>query len=79
MGRSARGVRGMRLAEGQTLISMIVADPGDCVDCDEGGYAKRTVLDEFEEWSRRPGRGGDARTEKMDPSWMQYPFRKQTN
>ncbi|MGK0673380.1 MAG: DNA gyrase subunit A [Halothiobacillaceae bacterium] len=58
MGRSASGVIGVRLAEGQTVVSMIVAQDGDhkgdILTASENGYGKRTPLDEFP----RHGRGG---------------------
>ncbi|HET19008.1 MAG TPA: DNA gyrase subunit A, partial [Chromatiales bacterium] len=58
MGRSASGVIGVRLAEGQTVVSMIVAqdgdDKGDILTASENGYGKRTPLDDFP----RHGRGG---------------------
>jgi DNA gyrase subunit A len=53
MGRTAHGVRGMRLAEGEQVVSMIVAyDHADGDACDvltatERGYGKRTPLAEF--------------------------------
>lgn len=55
MGRTARGVRGMRLPEGQKLISMIVPETGARIlTACENGYGKRTGLAEFP----RRGRGG---------------------
>ncbi|MDP2228803.1 MAG: DNA gyrase subunit A, partial [Moraxellaceae bacterium] len=55
MGRTARGVRGMRLAAGQRLISMIVPEAGaQILTASENGYGKRTGLAEFP----RRGRGG---------------------
>lgn len=55
MGRTARGVRGMRLPEGQTLVSMIIPenDTKILTAC-ERGYGKRTGLGEYP----RRGRGG---------------------
>ena len=49
MGRTATGVRGMKLADGAEVVSMIVAVPsgGDVLTATERGYGKRTVLDEF--------------------------------
>lgn len=66
MGRTARGVRGMRLEEGQNVISLLVADP-EGAEPQEGetaervsvltatanGYGKRTALEEY----TRHGRG----------------------
>jgi DNA gyrase subunit A len=56
MGRTARGVRGMRLGEGQRVISMLVAADDTCsvLTATENGYGKRTPLTEF----RQTGRGG---------------------
>jgi DNA gyrase subunit A len=55
MGRNARGVRGMRLLEGQTLISLVVAkDPSLTVlTATENGYGKRTPVGDYP----RHGRG----------------------
>ncbi len=59
MGRNARGVRGMRLAEGAEVVSMIVAGPDadstglDVLTATERGYGKRTPLADFP----RKGRG----------------------
>ena len=47
MGRTATGVRGMRLAEGEEVVSLIVAAEGDILTATERGYGKRTALDEF--------------------------------
>src|SRR5690606_16606966 len=55
MGRTARGVRGMRLPEGQRLISMLIPESGaQILTASERGYGKRTPLPEFP----RRGRGG---------------------
>ncbi len=55
MGRTARGVRGMRLPAGQRLISMIVPESGaQILTASENGYGKRTGLAGFP----RRGRGG---------------------
>jgi DNA gyrase subunit A len=55
MGRGARGVRGMRLQEGQSVISLLVAesDQQTVLVATENGYGKRTVLADF----RHSGRG----------------------
>ena len=53
MGRTARGVRGMRIAAGQQVVSMIVAAEGDILTATERGFGKRTPLDEYP----RKGRG----------------------
>jgi len=54
MGRNATGVRGMRLAEGQQVIALIIASEGTVLNITENGYGKRTKLDEFP----RHNRGG---------------------
>lgn len=55
MGRTARGVRGMRLLDGQHLISMIIPEEGaKILTASQKGYGKRTELDGFP----RRGRGG---------------------
>ncbi len=53
MGRAAAGVRGIRLDEGQRVVSLIVADEGDVLSVCEKGYGKRTPVDQFP----RKGRG----------------------
>ena len=47
MGRTATGVRGMKLADGAEVVSLIVAAEGDILTATERGYGKRTLLDEF--------------------------------
>jgi DNA gyrase subunit A len=47
MGRTATGVRGMRLLEGQKIISLIIAAEGTVLNITENGYGKRTRLEEF--------------------------------
>lgn len=56
MGRTARGVRGIRLGEGQSLISIVVVHPdgGTILTATEFGYGKRTDISEY----RVTGRGG---------------------
>lgn len=54
MGRTATGVRGMRLGEGQKIISMITSSEGTVLNVTENGYGKRTKLEEF----TRHKRGG---------------------
>ncbi|QDP72653.1 DNA gyrase subunit A [Legionella israelensis] len=56
MGRTARGVRGIRLAEGQSVISLVVVQPdgGTILTATEHGYGKRTDISEY----RVSGRGG---------------------
>ena len=48
MGRTARGVRGMKLKKDESLISLMVADNTKTVLCvSENGYGKKTKLDDF--------------------------------
>ncbi len=47
MGRTARGVRGIKLGEGQRVISLIVGDDGDVLNATENGYGKRTPVEQF--------------------------------
>jgi DNA gyrase subunit A len=55
MGRTARGVRGVKLQDGQRVISLVVVSPqGDILTATENGYGKRTAIDEY----RTTGRGG---------------------
>ncbi|MFE3602147.1 DNA gyrase subunit A [Streptomyces sp. NPDC059096] len=55
MGRATSGVKGMSFREGDELLSMNVVRPGTFVfTATDGGYAKRTAVDEY----RVQGRGG---------------------
>ena len=54
MGRTASGVRGVRLDEGQKVISLIIEDEGDILTVTENGYGKRTAMSDFP----TKGRGG---------------------
>jgi len=55
MGRTAKGVRGIRLRSGQRMISLIVLQPdGKILTTTQNGYGKRTELSEF----MAQGRGG---------------------
>ncbi|MFJ5547133.1 DNA gyrase subunit A [Streptomyces sp. NPDC093225] len=55
MGRATSGVKGMSFREGDQLLSMNVVRPGTFVfTATDGGYAKRTPVDEY----RVQGRGG---------------------
>ncbi|MFA5548665.1 MAG: DNA gyrase subunit A [Porticoccaceae bacterium] len=48
MGRTARGVRGIRLGAGQEVISLIIpVDGHQVLTVSENGYGKRTQLDDF--------------------------------
>ncbi len=54
MGRTACGVRGIRLAEGERVISLVIVDEGYILTATEHGYGKRTSVDEYP----CKGRGG---------------------
>ncbi len=55
MGRTARGVRGIRLPEGHRVISLIIREPGMAVlTATTHGYGKRTAVEDFP----LRGRGG---------------------
>lgn len=54
MGRQATGVRGVKLQEGQRVVSLVVSYQGDILTATENGYGKRTAIDEY----RVSGRGG---------------------
>ncbi|SEP93253.1 DNA gyrase subunit A [Ectothiorhodospira magna] len=54
MGRTAGGVRGVKLGEGQQVISLIIVDEGTILVATENGYGKRTPPEDFP----RHGRGG---------------------
>ncbi|HAT7004224.1 TPA: DNA gyrase subunit A [Legionella pneumophila subsp. pneumophila] len=56
MGRTARGVRGIRVEKDQAVKSLVVVDPsgGTILTATENGYGKRTHIDEY----RVSGRGG---------------------
>ncbi|TRW89960.1 DNA gyrase subunit A [Candidatus Methylobacter oryzae] len=47
MGRTAAGVRGIRLQEGQKVISLIIGTEGTVLNITENGFGKRTKLEEF--------------------------------
>jgi DNA gyrase subunit A len=47
MGRTACGVRGIRLEPPQQLMSLIVASEGDVLTVTENGYGKRTPIDQY--------------------------------
>ena len=54
MGRTATGVRGIRLGEGEHVVSLITVDgDGDILTASQRGYGKRTPLAEYP----RKGRG----------------------
>jgi DNA gyrase subunit A len=52
MGRTAAGVRGMRLQAGQRIISLIIASEGTVLNITENGYGKRTLVEKFNCQSR---------------------------
>jgi DNA gyrase subunit A len=54
MGRTAAGVRGIRLEPEQKVISLIIVGDGDILTATENGYGKRTAVSEFPV----KGRGG---------------------
>lgn len=55
MGRTARGVRGIRVEEDQAVKSLVIVHPeGTILTATENGYGKRTEIDEY----RVSGRGG---------------------
>jgi DNA gyrase subunit A len=54
MGRTAAGVRGMKLAAGQRVISLIIMNEGMVLTATKNGYGKRTPVDDFP----THGRGG---------------------
>ena len=67
LGRTARGVRGMTLEEGQSVIALLVAESDEALEASgeptapmsvlcatENGYGKRTAIGEY----TRHGRGG---------------------
>ena len=54
MGRTARGVRGMRLLPGQSVISLSIVDEGLLLTATENGFGKCTPVEQY----RPQGRGG---------------------
>jgi len=54
MGRTACGVRGIRLGSGQHVISMIIASDSPVLTATVNGYGKRTLADDYPVY----GRGG---------------------
>ncbi|MGB5305613.1 MAG: DNA gyrase subunit A [Gammaproteobacteria bacterium] len=54
MGRTARGVRGIKLQSGQRVISLIIASDSPVLTATENGYGKRTSADDYPVY----GRGG---------------------
>jgi len=63
MGRSARGVIGIRLGDGDTVIGMdVVREDRDLLVVTENGYGKRTPLNQYRTYASRGGRGVKAIT-----------------
>jgi DNA gyrase subunit A len=54
MGRTACGVRGIKLQPGQRVISMIISSDSPVLTATENGYGKRTAADDYPLY----GRGG---------------------
>ena len=54
MGRTACGVRGIKLQSGQRVISLIIASDSPVLTATENGYGKRTLADDYPVY----GRGG---------------------
>ena len=54
MGRTACGVRGIKLQPGQRVISLIIASDSPVLTATENGYGKRTPSDDYPVY----GRGG---------------------
>ncbi len=47
MGRTAAGVRGIRLADGHELIALLIVGEGDILTATEKGFGKLTAVDDF--------------------------------
>ncbi len=47
MGRTARGVRGIKLPEKHEVNALIVCDQGDILTATENGYGKRTLVGDY--------------------------------
>ncbi len=47
MGRTAAGVRGIRLPEGHEVIALLIVAEGEVLTATENGYGKRTATGEF--------------------------------
>ena len=53
MGRTARGVRGIKLKKGEKLISLMLGDPSKTILCvSENGFGKKTNLEDFPSHNR---------------------------
>lgn len=58
MGRTAAGVRGIKLKDGQHVIALMLADQGAVLSVTENGYGKRTAVELYP----LQGRGGQGVT-----------------
>jgi DNA gyrase subunit A len=47
MGRTARGVRGIKLGDGQRVIALIIADDYAVLTATENGYGKRSLVSDY--------------------------------
>jgi len=47
MGRTAAGVRGIRVAEGHEVIALLIIGEGEVLTATEKGYGKRTAVSDF--------------------------------
>jgi len=47
MGRTARGVRGIKLAGGHEVNALIICDTGHILTATENGFGKRTVVEDY--------------------------------
>ncbi len=56
MGRTAAGVRGIRLPKGAEVIALIIVDEGDILTATENGFGKRTPAADYPVY-RRGGQG----------------------
>ncbi|MCA1798017.1 MAG: DNA gyrase subunit A [Xanthomonadaceae bacterium] len=54
MGRTAAGVRGIRLASGEHVVSLVIVGDGAVLTATQHGYGKRTPVDDYP----TKGRGG---------------------
>ena len=54
MGRNAKGVRGIKLGDSESLISLIIPSEGYLLSASQNGYGKRTPMKDFP----AKGRGG---------------------
>jgi len=70
MGRTARGVRGITLSEGDYVVGVaLVDDSKTLLTVTEGGVGKRTRFEDFRQMKHRGGRGVSCQniTEKTGP------------